>query len=364
MSIWQYSDRFSTIPTPHQVSLGEGNTPLLASRNIGPQAGLKNLFFKLETCNPSGSYKDRFAAVAISDMVSRGLSRCVATSSGNTGSALAAYCAVAGLECQIAIVESAPEGKLLQMLAYGAQLYRVQGFGIDPEITEQTFNRVRQVGRSEQSAMQISAFCDSPIGMSGVQTISYELLEQSPGTPDHVFCPAGGGGLTLAVARGFDGTSVAAEGRTHQTRVHCVQPQGNDTIASALRSGKTEAEPVQCLTSISGLQVPNVMDGNEVIAACRASGGTGYTVKDEVVYTLQARLAAEEGIFCEPAAAVALAGALQAAQLNEVAASDTVICLVTGSAFKDPPSLQRMAGSHSCPSISLQQLFEADSLSK
>ena len=358
MSIWQYSDRFSTIPAPNQISLGEGNTPLIASRNIGPQAGLQNLYFKLETSNPSGSYKDRFAAAAISDMLASGLNRCVATSSGNTGSALAAYCAVAGLECQIAIVETAPEGKLLQMLAYGAELYRVQGFGIDPEITEQTFNRVRQIGRSERSALQISAFCDSPVGMSGVQTISYELLEQSPLTPDHVFCPAGGGGLTLAVARGFDGASDAAKSRTHQTRVHCVQPQGNDTIASALRTGRTEAESVQCQTSISGLQVPNVMDGNEVIAASRASGGTGYTVADEDVYNLQARLAAEEGIFCEPAAAVALAGALQATQLKEVVTSDTVICLVTGSAFKDPPSVERMTRNKTCPSISLKQLFE------
>jgi threonine synthase len=357
MSIWKYADRFTTIASPHRITLGEGDTPLLPSRSLGPQAGLRNLFFKLETTNPTGSYKDRFAAAAISDMVAQGKKRCVATSSGNTGSALAAYCAAEDLPCQIAIVETAPQGKLLQMLAYGAQLYRVQGFGIDPQITEQTFERVRQLGKSEDASLQISAFCDSPVGMRGVQTISYELLEQAPQVPDHVFCPAGGGGLTLAIARGFEGASHQTQHRTSPTRIHCVQPQGNNTIASALRQGETRARVVHGKTSISGLQVPNVMDGNEVIAACRASGGTGYAVEDEEVFTLQARLAVEEGIFCEPAAAVAVAGALLAAKLQEIRPEEIVVCLITGSAFKDPPSLERMAGNKPCPTVCWEQLF-------
>lgn len=345
------------IAAAHRITLGEGDTPLLPSRRIGPQAGLQNLFFKLETTNPTGSYKDRFAAAAVSDMLAKGRRRCVATSSGNTGSALAAYCAAADISCQIAIVETAPQGKLLQMLAYGAHLCRVEGFGIDPQITEQTFDRVRQIGQSEDSSLQISAFCDSPVGMSGVQTIGYELLEQAPQVPDHVFCPAGGGGLTLAIARGLEGSINAAQRRPSPTRVHCVQPKGNDTIASALRQGETCSHPVDCTTTISGLQVPNVMDGNEVIAACRASGGTGYTVQDKEVFALQAQLAAEEGIFCEPAAAVALAGALHAARLLEVQPQETVVCLITGSAFKDPPSLERMAGHQPCPAVRLEQLF-------
>ena len=360
MSIWKYAQRIATIAPEHQITLGEGHTPLLRSRSIGPQAGLRNLFFKLETSNPTGSFKDRFAAAAISDMITNGKQRCVATSSGNTGSALAAYCAAAGFACQIAIVETAPQGKLLQMLAYGAQLYRVEGFGIDPEITVQTFERVRQFGKSKDSSLQISAFCDSPVGMSGVQTISYELLEQAPQPPDHVFCPAGGGGLTLAIARGFEGASDETQHGSSPTRVHCVQPQGNDTIASALRQGKDCAQQVHCQTTVSGLQVPNVMDGNEVIAACRACGGTGYTVEDEEIFTLQARLASEEGIFCEPAAAVALAGAMRAAKLQEIRPREIAVCLVTGSAFKDPPSLERMAGNRQCPSNHLDQLFDED----
>src|SRR5262245_22965526 len=116
MSIWKWGDLLPEIPDKHKLSLGEGNTPLLASRRIGPAAGMSQLYFKLEATNPTGSYKDRFAAAAISHMRRQGQSRCIATSSGNTGSALAAYCAAASIDCAIAVVETTPMGKLLQML--------------------------------------------------------------------------------------------------------------------------------------------------------------------------------------------------------------------------------------------------------
>src|ERR1041384_2165247 len=131
MSIWRWPDVAAKAPAASRVTLGEGETPLVPSRRIGPSAGLKHLYFKAEQSNPTGSYKDRFASLAISDMIANGRTRCVATSSGNTGAALAAYCAAAGISCEIAIVETAPATKLRQMAAYGASIYRVRGFGLD-----------------------------------------------------------------------------------------------------------------------------------------------------------------------------------------------------------------------------------------
>ncbi|MCA9159912.1 MAG: pyridoxal-phosphate dependent enzyme, partial [Planctomycetales bacterium] len=97
MSIWNWADRYSpTVDPGFQVTLGEGQTACVRSRRIGPALGIKHLYFKLESTNPSGSYKDRFAALAVSHMLQRGQSTCIATSSGNTGAALAAYCAAAG----------------------------------------------------------------------------------------------------------------------------------------------------------------------------------------------------------------------------------------------------------------------------
>jgi threonine synthase len=356
MSVWRWAEWISDVPPAARFSLDEGHTPLVRSRRMGPAAGLENLYFKLESSNPSGSYKDRFAAVAISHLLARGKRRCVATSSGNTGSALAAYCAAAGIPCEIALVELAPEAKLQQMLAYGARLFRVRGFGIDAALTERSFSTLRRWGQAPGNELLISAFSFCPEGMSGVQTISYELAEQIPDQPiNHVFCPAGGGGLTVAVARGFE--ILGKNGRLAKApAIECVQPAGNDTIATPLREGADRGRAVQCTSAISGLQVPSLIDGNEVIAACRRSGGTGHVVSDTEVWDCQKRMALEEGIFCEPAAAVALAGALKAVGEKRVGPDATIVCLVTSSGFKDAVSIERMLKDSVCPTIELADL--------
>lgn len=345
MSVWKHSNRYThSISEEHQTTLGEGGTPLVRSRSIGPAAGLKNLFFKLESGNPTGSYKDRFAAVAISNMLRNGDHTCLATSSGNTGAALAAYCAAAKIRCRIAVVETAPLAKLQQMLAYGAEIERVRGFGLDASVTQSVIETLHQKAAEPGYALQVSAFRWSPVGMEGVQSIAHEL----PQEVDHVFSPAGGGGLTLAVGRGFTGTP---------TSVHCVQPEGNDTIAGPLRKGLAHARDVECTSQISGLQVANVIDGDEVIATCRKSGGTGHTVTDEKVYQAQTRLAREEGIFSEPAGAVALAGILKAKENGEIENEESVIALVTGSGFKDATSIELLNANSSCRLVDLTDLF-------
>jgi threonine synthase len=333
MSIWKYHDRLPAIPESARLTLGEGMTPLVRSRRIGPSVGLSNLYFKVETTNPTGSYKDRFAAMGISHMVAEGKRRCFATSSGNSGSALATYCAVADIECTISIIEKTTAEKLLQMQAYGATCHRIKGFGIDPDISRDTFEAVMEQGRQPGADVQLSLYTYSPIGMAGCETISFELADKLDGEIDHVFSPGGGGGLTLAIARGFGGSGPA---------VHCVQPEGNDTIAGPLRLGLKEGQNIASSeTGIGGLQVPTLIDGNMTIDACRASGGTGHLVSDQEVFELQRRLAQEEGIFSEPAGAVALAGALRAHEGKEVGKDDVIVCLVTGSGFKDSESVRK-----------------------
>ncbi|MBM4077260.1 MAG: pyridoxal-phosphate dependent enzyme, partial [Planctomycetes bacterium] len=225
IGMWRFADLYDSIPASARVTLGEGNTPIIRSRRIGPSLGLKNLYFKMEIANPSSSYKDRFACTAISDMVANGKTHCIATSSGNTGAALAAYCAAAGIHCEIAIVEGAPEGKLKQMLAYGARLFRVRGFGIDIRISERVIECLKILSSRPQSQMQISAFAYSPVGMSGVKSLSFELAEQVTALDrpewDHVFCMAGGGGLTVAVSLGFQQLKDLGRIRT-LPRVECV----------------------------------------------------------------------------------------------------------------------------------------------
>lgn len=346
MSIWNYADRLPDIDPVHRLTLGEGNTPLVMSRRVGPAIGCRYLGFKLETSNPTGSYKDRFAASALSHLRASGHAACLGTSSGNTGAAVAAYAAAAGIPCLLAIVDTAPEGKLRQMLAYGARLFRIRDFGANPGVTRDVMEGLPELARGMRAEVLISAFAYSPRGMAGVQTISYEIAEQMPGGIAHVFSPSGGGGLTLAVARGFEGAEGAGS-----PAVHCVQPEGNDTIAGPLREGAEKARPVTCTSAISGLQVGSVIDGNETLAACRASGGTGHLVSDDDVFDWQRRLAREEGIFCEPAGAVALAGLARAVSAGEVDPESRIACLVTGSGFKDERSLQRMTEQAACPRL-------------
>ncbi len=356
MSLWRWPDLAAELPAGVRITLGEGETPLLSSRRIGPSDGLHHLYFKIESANPTGSYKDRFAARAIAHMAANGRKRCIATSSGNTGAALAAYCAAAGVQCEIAIVETAPQSKLRQMLAYGASIYRVRGFGLDAQITAQTFKFLQRLAAQPDAALQISAYHYSPEGMAGVQSLAYELAEQAEGRLDHIFCPAGGGGLALAVARGFE-RLIQKGGLPASPRIECVQPAGNNTIAGPLRAGEDRAQQVICTSRIGGLQVPDVIDGNETLAACRRSGGTGHLVEDEDVWAAQARLAREEGIFSEPAGAAALAGALRAARQGEIDPDASVVCLVTGSGFKDLDSIERMTADAACPIVELETLM-------
>ena len=158
------------------ATMGEGKTPLIPSHRIGPECGWPDLFFKLESCNPSGSYKDRFIANEVTAMLRRGASGCVATSSGNTGSSLAAYCARYGLRCLILVNHDAPAGKLAQMQAHGALVVRIAEFVNDPAVTERVFESLRRFSERQNVPLVVSAYRYCPEGMSGVHDIACELI--------------------------------------------------------------------------------------------------------------------------------------------------------------------------------------------
>ena len=315
------------------LTLGEGNTPLVRSKSIGQDLGLKQLYFKLETLNPTGSYKDRFAALALSGLVAEKAPICLATSSGNTGAALAAYSTIANIPCHIALIDGTPMGKLTQMYAHGAHLWMLKDFGKDVKKTDEIFVGLKEIAGDYRTGIQVSAFSTQPFAMQGVQTISYELCDGEV-KPDDVFVPAGGGGLTLAIARGFEKWS-SANNEVNTTRVHCVQPEGNDTMASAIRLGKLAVPVEKSTTTISGLQVPSILDGNDVVKEVSKTGGKGYLVTDQGTLEWQEKLAKKEGIYAEPAGAVSVAGLERALQRGEINVNDTVVCVITGHGFKN-----------------------------
>lgn len=328
------------IATLREVNLGQGNTPVIRSRNIGTSLGLDNLYFKLENLNPTGSYKDRFAWAAIGSMISEGKNHFVATSSGNSGAALAAFAAAYGMRCTVFLNELVPDGKLLQMAAYGAVLRRVRGFGIDQTVNDSVFRDLAKLSSSEGVPLFISAYKYSPNAMDGVKTISYELANQLSRIDD-VFVPAGGGGLFVAIARGFRDLVLAS--RIAMPRMHVVQPLLNDTIVSSLNNGENFAKNTHTTTTISGLAVSKEIDGSAAIGHARSSGGSGVLIDDSDAFAAQELLLRKEGIFAEPAGAVALAGLIRHVSMRPINRKSSIVCVITGSGFKDTASLEHVS---------------------
>ena len=327
------------------VTMGEGNTPLV------PGMSYDSLFFKLENTNPSGSYKDRFISAEVANLLKQNIRVCVATSSGNTGSSLAAYCARCGIRCVVFVNDNIPAGKLIQMRAHGAIVVRVPEFTTSPEVTRRVFQKLTEFVAASQAALVVSAFRYCAVGMEGVQSIAYEIAGQLPNV-EHVFVPVGGGGLFSAVCRGFRDAGV-------HPKVYAVQPEGCPTILRAFRAGDSVAHAVDSSTSISGLSVPFDIDATLALQLLREGGSLAIGVSDEEVMSAQQILLREEGIYSEPAGATAFAGYRKAVERGEVAAGARCVCLVTGSGAKDPGSIERAANQVESPIVSVDNIGSA-----
>jgi threonine synthase len=337
MSIFsRYSHLLPEVGQEFRCTLGEGSTPLLASRAIGPALGLENLSFKCEHQNPTGSYKDRFLALELSLLRQSGAKFVCGTSSGNTGSSLAAFAARYQMPCFLFVCERTPAGKLLQMRAHGARVFRVRNFCVSREVTVQVMEKLAHLAAQNHTRATISAFHYAPEGMKGVQTIAYEIADylSKGGLEDaQVFAPGGGCGLYLAIARGFLELGATA-------RVHIVQPRLNDTVVTALQEGSDQARNSSTTTMISGLAVPQIIDGHAAIQAARAVNGNGVLIEDEDALHWQKELLLKEGIWVEPAGAVSVAGMAKAIEKGLVDRQAPVVCVLTGHGFKDPASAQ------------------------
>jgi threonine synthase len=351
------------------ISLGAGNTPLVRSGWIGPALGLQHLYFKLEQTNPTGSYKDRFAARLVSLLVAGGHRLCLGTSSGNAGAAMAAFSAAAGIRCVLCVPENAPTAKLTQIQAYGAHLLRVPGMVDSPATLRALFERLREITLRREMPLGVSAYALSPEAMAGIEPLSGEVNAALGAPPDRVFVPVGGGGLLLAIWRGFvparpraaatppehveadveraHWRRAADGGVVRLPRIHAVQPHENDTVVSALHAGEAVAREVTSVTAISGLGVPLDLDATRALAAVRDSGGDGHLVETEWVLEIQSHLARREGLYVEPAGAVSVAGLWRAAQAGQIRSEEHVVCLLTGHGFKDEAAARQMA-EHTC----------------
>jgi threonine synthase len=354
--IWRYAGHLPIAAPERAVSLGEGGTPLLASVRLGDELGVPDLHFKIEGANPTGSYKDRIAAVGIARLVELGKRAWAATSSGNAGAAIAAYGVRAGLDGYLFTLEKAARAKIAQILAYGPRVFAVERLGYDPLVEQATWRNISAICEANGWGMLVTARRFSPHAMEGVKTIAYEICEQLGGPPDLVYVPVGGGGLLSASWKGF-AEWHAAGSIDRLPRMVAAQPLGCDGITQAWQAGRA-VEPIDgCASTISGLQLTAPPDGDLVLRALRESGGWATSVPDEATYAAQADLAAREGIFAEPAAAITLAALRADLASGRLRGGERVVCLLTGVGFKDAGALQRMAEGRAVQPIRSEEIL-------
>lgn len=333
--MWRFHRALPITNVADAISMGEGGTPIVRSARLGAALGIPDLYFKVEGANPTGSYKDRIAAVGLSCMRQLGVSGWAATSSGNAGAALAAYGARAGMTGKLFVLEHASRAKLMQILAYGPRVFAVRGLGSDPHVEKKTFDYVRSLCARENLALQITAFAFNPIGMEGAKTIAFELVEQLRRPPDVVYVPTGGGGLLTAIWKGFREMNL-------HPRIVCAQAEGCDPITQAWRENRALRPIPSCNSRISGIQLTAPPDGDLALMAIRASQGWATSVADSDIYAAQRTLARQEGLFVEPAAAATLAALWRDLRDGRLSSSDLVVCVLTGVGFKDAVAAQAM----------------------
>lgn len=326
-------DRYrALLPTTTSLPyLGEGDTPLLASRRLGQSLGLKRLYFKNEGCNPTGAFKDRGAALVVSLALDAGAKGIVTASSGNAGAAIAAYSAAAGLNCALLLEPGNPPNKLRQALAVGARAITVNGvFSHGPDAIRDLILALAE------SLDYYPAFVWAPVNpyiLEAFKTISYEIAARLPGPPDVVVCPVGGGDLFTAQWRGYKELKSCGA-IDAMPRMVGVQSFNAPPLLEAFRSGAENVATLPYANSkISGINVP--FTGDHALAVIRESGGAAVGVEDAAVFEVQHRLGREEGIWVEPASAAPVAALEGLLSRGRIQKNEKVVCIMSGAGFKD-----------------------------
>jgi threonine synthase len=316
----RYRDLLPITGTTPLITLGEGDTPLIRSRRLEAETGCQALYFKLESCNPSGSFKDRGMVVAVAKAMERGDKAVLCASTGNTSASAAAYAAHCDLRAYVIVPHGRiAEGKLAQTVAHGARIIAIEGSFDD------ALRLAREVTQRHAVALVNSV---NPDRIEGQKTAAFEIIDVLGDAPDALCLPVGNAGNITAYWRGFV-EYYQREVASRKPAMWGFQAEG----AAPIVRGKAIADPV---TVASAIRIGNPASWQQAVAARDESGGSISAVSDDEILTAYRRLAQEEGIFCEPASAASVAGLLKLAREGVDLSGKTVVCVITGSGLKDP----------------------------
>lgn len=311
-------------PVKELVSIQEGGTPLVRSANVEGKKKLPfKVWFKFEAQNPTGSFKDRGSSVEVARALEAGARRVMCASTGNMGASVAAYSGIANLPCTIFTPKDTVQVKMEQILAYGARVYHING----------DYSTAARMVEAACKKYGFYLLGDYLWRREGTKSVGYEIADQmllSGGEPDYIVCPIGNGTLISAVWKAFKELHHLKLVRK-LPRMVGVQARTCPPVYEAFR-GKGEIVPKCGKTVAVAIECGDPLDGKRALLAMEESRGSCVTVSDQEILRARELLAEEEGLFAEPAGAVALAGLLKAG----IKRNSRVACLVTGHGLKAP----------------------------
>ncbi len=320
------------------ISLGEGFTPLRSTPSLGAVLGLRRLFIKDESVNPTGSFKARGLSAAVTGAVARGARKLAIPTAGNAGGALAAYAAAAGLEAFVFMPADTPIAFQIECRSCGAHLELIDGLINDcGAIVGQ---RKEAEGWFDVSTLK------EPYRVEGKKTMGYELFEQFNGVlPDVILYPTGGGTGLIGMWKAFDEMEQMGWIDSRRPRMVSVQSAGCAPIARALEEGTESARPWEnAQTRASGLRVPVAVADFLMLRAIRETGGCAVMVSDEELVEATHEIARHTGIFAAPEGGATFAALRKLLERNEIEADERIVLFNTGSGYKylellaDPPA--------------------------
>jgi len=326
-TMWRYGAWLPLADGERPVTLGEGGTPLLSTQRIGARHGFAQLLVKDESTNPTGSFKARGLAAAITRAVRAGATQFVVPTAGNAGIALAAYATRAGVRARVYAPATTPSPILKQIRAFGGDLQLVDGHIGDCGIAARLFS-------SGTGAVDVSTLRE-PYRIEGKKTLGLELAEQLGWTlPDVIVYPTGGGTGLIGMWKAFRELQDSGWVRGALPRMYTVQATGCAPVVQAFDSGAERASPwPDPQTVAAGLRVPAPLGDRLMLRALRESHGGAVAVSDEALQTAAAELQTTEGIDASPEGGAALAGVLALKERGLVRGEERVVLFNTGAGW-------------------------------
>lgn len=325
--VWKYFEFLPVLNKSEVVSLGEGGTFLHQCERLGSRIGLRSLYLKDETTNPTGAFIDRATTVEISKVKEFELKSVCCGFTGNLAASVAAYASRAAFKCKVFLPQRVDLGKFYQVIAYGANI----------EVVE---DREKAIERGiQESSVTHFVMPYNPYFLEGHKTIAYEICEQLNWTlPDQIVVPMGNGGVISMIWKGINEFHQMGFLRGSKPRLVGVQAEPCAPIVEAVRKNSREIK--RAIPRVSTIAIDIGMKqpfcGHMALKAIRESEGTAIAVSNSEIVEAVGLTAELAGIFAEPASATTVAGLKKLVEKGEIAYSEKVVCVITGAGLKHP----------------------------